>query len=90
MALTNSSVINAAFRPLHERFTKLYRRKANLHHYTEYCEASEFEEAAGGLRGLIEEYEEAGMRGGGRMLKGEERIWDVNNDDRTRKAKVAF
>ena len=90
MALTNSSVINAAFRPLHERFTKLYRRKANLHHYTQYCEESEFEEAAGGLKGLIEEYEEAGMRGGGGLLKGEERIWDVNNDDRTGRAKVAF
>ncbi|GMH65607.1 hypothetical protein TrST_g8434 [Triparma strigata] len=84
MSLCNSEIINSVFEPLTERFYKLYRRKANVHHYTQFCDGGIFDEAIGNLEDLIEEYKGAGMRGsgggveGGLPPRGDELIWDVN------------
>ena len=41
---------------MHSRFIKLYKRKANLHHYLDYMEKSQFEEAKLALKNLIRTY----------------------------------
>ncbi|GMH85808.1 hypothetical protein TL16_g10348 [Triparma laevis f. inornata] len=63
MSLCNSEIINSVFVPLSERFYKLYRRKANVHHYTQFCDGGIFDEAIGNLENLIEEYKAVGGRG---------------------------
>ena len=58
--LLNSSGINETFKAVKHRFLKLYRNKAMLHHFTKYCEISEFEEAIIELDDIIRCYEEIG------------------------------
>ncbi|GMI01146.1 hypothetical protein TrLO_g3844 [Triparma laevis f. longispina] len=96
MSLCNSEIINSVFVPLSERFYKLYRRKANVHHYTQFCDGGIFDEAIGNLENLIEEYKAVGGRGGGggegggRLPpRGDELIWDVNESSSKRK-ELAF
>ncbi|KAK9531185.1 hypothetical protein VZT92_010627 [Zoarces viviparus] len=58
LALANNTCVKLTFMELRERFTKLYRKKAYLHHYLDVdgMEQSFFTEAVGSLSSLIEEY----------------------------------
>uniref|UniRef100_A0A4W6BZS7 Uncharacterized protein n=1 Tax=Lates calcarifer TaxID=8187 RepID=A0A4W6BZS7_LATCA len=58
LALANNTCVKHRFMELRERFTKLYRKKAHLHHYLhiEGMEQSCFSEAITSLSSLIEEY----------------------------------
>ncbi|XP_075940446.1 tubulin epsilon chain isoform X2 [Anarhichas minor] len=58
LALANNTCVKLTFMELRERFTKLYRKKAHLHHYlhVDGMEQSFFSEAVGSLSSLIEEY----------------------------------
>lgn len=58
LALANNTCVKPTFMELRERFTKLYRKKAHLHHYlhVEGMEQSFFSEAIASLNSLIEEY----------------------------------
>ena len=86
LTLNNSDCINNVFGSLSERFNKLWRRKAMVHHYTQYCEEAEFAESIGSLQDLMREYAEVGNRGA--VNAGHQRLWDVNTQTATRK--VAF
>ncbi|XP_047429921.1 tubulin epsilon chain isoform X2 [Mugil cephalus] len=58
LALANNTCVKPTFLELKERFTKLYKKKAHLHHYlhVEGMEQSFFTEALASLSSLIEEY----------------------------------
>uniref|UniRef100_A0A8C4EQ88 Tubulin epsilon 1 n=1 Tax=Dicentrarchus labrax TaxID=13489 RepID=A0A8C4EQ88_DICLA len=58
LALANNTCVKPTFMELRDRFTKLYRKKAHLHHYlqVEGMEQSFFSEATNSLSSLIEEY----------------------------------
>ncbi|XP_026175135.1 tubulin epsilon chain isoform X2 [Mastacembelus armatus] len=58
LALANNTCVKPTFMELRERFTKLYKKKAHLHHYlhVEGMEQSCFSEAISSLSSLIEEY----------------------------------
>ncbi len=45
LMLSNNASISSVFAKITERFVKLYRRKAHMHHYLEFMEKSEFETA---------------------------------------------
>ncbi|XP_058501910.1 tubulin epsilon chain [Solea solea] len=59
LALANNTCLKSTFVELSERFTKLYRKKAHLHHYLHIdgMEQSCFSEAVTSLSSLIEEYD---------------------------------
>ncbi|XP_056873830.1 tubulin epsilon chain isoform X1 [Takifugu flavidus] len=59
LALANNTCVKPTFMELKERFTKLYRKKAHLHHYLHVngMEQSCFSDALGSLDALIEEYQ---------------------------------
>ncbi|XP_053542005.1 tubulin epsilon chain isoform X2 [Ictalurus punctatus] len=59
LALANNTCVRASFTELRERFTRLYRKKAHLHHYVcvEGMEVSGFSEALHSLSDLIEQYD---------------------------------
>ncbi|CAL9691755.1 unnamed protein product [Knipowitschia caucasica] len=63
LALTNNTCLQDTFGRLRDRFSKLYRRKAHLHHYlnVEGLEQSTFSEALSSLNSLIEEYRQLHM-----------------------------
>ncbi|XP_074415865.1 tubulin epsilon chain [Austrofundulus limnaeus] len=58
LALANNTCVKPTFMELRERFTKLYKKKAHLHHYlhVDGMEQSVFDEAFSSLSSLIEEY----------------------------------
>ncbi|XP_046878219.1 tubulin epsilon chain isoform X2 [Hypomesus transpacificus] len=58
LALANNTCVKLTFVELRERFTKLYRKKAHLHHYLQVdgVEQGCFTEAVASLSSLIEEY----------------------------------
>jgi tubulin epsilon len=56
LCLANNTCIRTPFQKLRNRFMKLYKRKANVHHYTEYMEIDEFDSACLSLDNLIERY----------------------------------
>ncbi|KAG7253039.1 hypothetical protein CRUP_010034, partial [Coryphaenoides rupestris] len=60
LALANNTCVKISFNALRERYTRLYRKKAHLHHYlqVEEMEVSVFSEAAESLSCLIDAYEE--------------------------------
>ncbi|KAK5880600.1 hypothetical protein CesoFtcFv8_023611 [Champsocephalus esox] len=60
LALANNTCVKSTFMELRERFTKLYRKKAHLHHYlhVEGMERGHFSEALSSLSCLIEEYQQ--------------------------------
>lgn len=60
LALANNTCIRHTFTDLKDRFYRLYKRKAHMHHYTEVegMEASMFTESLESLSGLINEYQE--------------------------------
>ncbi|XP_078130142.1 tubulin epsilon chain isoform X3 [Sander vitreus] len=59
LALANNTCVKLTFMELRERFIKLYRKKAHLHHYlhVDGMEQSCFSEAISSLSSLIEEYQ---------------------------------
>ncbi|CAK7311604.1 Tubulin epsilon chain [Vulpes lagopus] len=58
LALANNTCVKPTFMELRDRFTRLYKKKAHLHHYLqiEGMEESCFMEAVSSLSRLIEEY----------------------------------
>ncbi|XP_076872803.1 tubulin epsilon chain isoform X2 [Brachyhypopomus gauderio] len=58
LALANNTCVKTSFMQLRDRFIKLYRKKAHLHHYVsvEGMETSGFSEALHSLSALIDEY----------------------------------
>uniref|UniRef100_A0A452VNQ3 Tubulin epsilon chain n=1 Tax=Ursus maritimus TaxID=29073 RepID=A0A452VNQ3_URSMA len=58
LALANNTCVKPTFMELKERFLRLYKKKAHLHHYLqiEGMEESCFMEAVSSLSGLVEEY----------------------------------
>uniref|UniRef100_A0A8C6S899 Tubulin, epsilon 1 n=1 Tax=Neogobius melanostomus TaxID=47308 RepID=A0A8C6S899_9GOBI len=60
LALANNTCLRVTFSRLRERFMKLYRKKAHLHHYldVEGLEQSTFSEAVSSLCSLIAEYQQ--------------------------------
>lgn len=60
LALANNTCVKPTFIELRDRFTKLYRKKAHLHHYlhVERMDQSLFSEATASLNSLIEEYDQ--------------------------------
>ena len=100
MTLNNSDVINTTFGSLATRFTKLWRRKAMVHHYLQYCEEAEFTESIESLEGVMHEYATVGQRGGGGgggggeeggggASRGEGMIWDVNSQAEDKRVSAA-
>lgn len=57
LCLSNSSVIKDTMQAVEETFKPLYKRKALLHHYSEFCDLEVFEEARISLERLKEEYQ---------------------------------
>ena len=58
LCLANNSCINTSFENLKIKFHRLYKRKANVHHYTEYMDIGEFDKASQSLDDLIQRYNE--------------------------------
>ena len=65
LTLANNTSILTYLDRVRERFTKLYRRRAHLHHYlgVEGMELSCFEESIDSLMGLIEDYRKVEVKG---------------------------
>jgi len=59
LTLANNSCVHHNFSEMRNRFSKLYRRKAHLHHYTSVdgMEQSEFNESLESLNSVVELYE---------------------------------
>jgi tubulin epsilon len=56
--LSNNTAVSNCFEKLVQRFMVLYKRKAHVHHYTEFMnDASDFDTALNNVKSLIEEYE---------------------------------
>nr|XP_033795626.1 tubulin epsilon chain isoform X1 [Geotrypetes seraphini] len=60
LALANNTCVKPTFMELRDRFSKLYKKKAHLHHYLHVngMEQSCFTEALSSLASLIEEYDQ--------------------------------
>jgi tubulin epsilon len=56
LCLANNCCIKDTFSEMEGRFMKLYKKKAHLHHYTEYMELSQFQNSLESLKSLIDEY----------------------------------
>ncbi|CAH1785919.1 unnamed protein product [Owenia fusiformis] len=65
LTLANNTCIVNTFSNLKDRFTKLYKRKAHMHHYTHIdgMEMSDFDCASESLLGLIGEYSRLDKQG---------------------------
>jgi tubulin epsilon len=56
--LSNNTAVSNCFEKLVQRFMVLYKRKAHVHHYTEYMDdVSDFDAALDNVKSLIDEYE---------------------------------
>ena len=56
LCLSNNCSISKVFQKMDTRFTKLYSRKAMLHHYLEYMEDEDIKEAKEAMSNLIHRY----------------------------------
>lgn len=56
LSMSNHSCVNITLGRLKKRFDLLLKKKAHLHHYTEYMDMSEFTQAQESLRDLIASY----------------------------------
>ncbi|XP_010705804.1 tubulin epsilon chain-like [Meleagris gallopavo] len=67
LALANNTCVKPTFMELKDRFMKLYKKKAHLHHYLQVdgMEQGCFSEAISSLSDLIEEYNELDATKGG-------------------------
>uniref|UniRef100_A0A6U6CF00 Tubulin/FtsZ GTPase domain-containing protein n=1 Tax=Guillardia theta TaxID=55529 RepID=A0A6U6CF00_GUITH len=64
LCLSNNCCVADTFSAFQERFMRLYKRKAMLHHYDKFLGSDsqqEFEEAAENLKALVKEYQEYDM-----------------------------
>ena len=62
LCLANSTAIARNFSALRDRFVKLYRAKAMVHHYANYIDGALFDEALNDLEALVGDYELAEQR----------------------------
>ncbi|KAI8895050.1 Tubulin/FtsZ family, GTPase domain-containing protein [Globomyces pollinis-pini] len=58
LSLSNNTACWRIVQYLMTRFNKLYKRKAHLHHYTEYMDKSEFDEAKSSVQNMIQGYQD--------------------------------
>lgn len=58
LCLANNTCIKDNFLEMTERFNKLYRRKAHIHHYAEFIDIQHFDEALDATKSLIDRYAE--------------------------------
>ena len=58
LALSNNCCMAGVLNEMRSRFNKLYRRRAHVHHFTQYMEASHFDVAHEALRQVETEYEQ--------------------------------
>lgn len=56
MSICNHSAIRYPFTSLRQRFNKLYKRRAHVHHYTDYMDIGELELARQSLDKVIQKY----------------------------------
>jgi len=56
LCLANSTAVVPTFDSMRARFLQLYKRKAHVHHYTEYMEESQFDAAFEVIERLREDY----------------------------------
>ena len=62
LCLSNNTAITEFFKRLSDRFMKLYKHKAHLHHFTNYIPDDAkniFDESIGNLNSLIDDYQTA-------------------------------
>jgi len=52
----NNTAISNTFENIHQRFTRIFKRRAHVHHYTEYMEEEHFFSAEETLLNLVENY----------------------------------
>eukprot|EP00455_Lapot_gusevi_P042613 TRINITY_DN5074_c0_g1_i1.p1 TRINITY_DN5074_c0_g1~~TRINITY_DN5074_c0_g1_i1.p1 ORF type:complete len:449 (+),score=105.99 TRINITY_DN5074_c0_g1_i1:32-1348(+) len=57
LSLSNNCCIKDVFAEIGQRFSKLYKRKAHVHHYTQYMELDRFDLASAALFDLIDDYD---------------------------------
>ena len=62
MSLANTTCIKETLNFMKNRFLKLYKRKANLHHYTEYMDPLEIQDCLETVRGVIQEYDSFSLK----------------------------
>ncbi len=56
LCISNNCSIRGPLAAGYQRFLRLYRARAHIHHYLEYVPADEFQHAAEAVTGLIEQY----------------------------------
>ncbi|ORX77211.1 tubulin nucleotide-binding domain-like protein [Anaeromyces robustus] len=56
LALSNNCSVIDTFKDMRKNFIKLYKRKANVHHYTQYIDQDYFQNALNNVNNLIDEY----------------------------------
>jgi tubulin epsilon len=56
LCLANNTAIATTFQDLRLRFTKIYRRRAHVHHYTDFMEESAFDASLEALDSLTDQY----------------------------------
>merc|ERR1711920_810606 len=57
LSLSNNCCVATLFRGLLERFHRLYRRRAHVHHFTQYMQLERFEEAREAIESIASDYE---------------------------------
>ncbi len=57
LCLANNTAISHTFEKIHTSFSKIFNRRAHVHHYTEYMEEEQFVAAEETLVGLINDYQ---------------------------------
>jgi len=56
LTLSNNCSVIETFKDMKKNYMKLYKRKANIHHYTQYIDKEYFQNALNNVNDLIEEY----------------------------------
>jgi tubulin epsilon len=54
--MSNNTAVWRVLHRLEERFSKLYKRKAHLHHYLEYMQQQEFIDAQSHVKNILNSY----------------------------------
>lgn len=61
LCLANTTSITDCFEGIRNRFERLYKVKAHVHHFTEYMDKSNFDTSINNLQSLIGEYSQIGF-----------------------------
>ena len=56
LCLANNTAISHTFENIHASFSKIFKRRAHVHHYTQYMEEEQFFAAEETLLGLVADY----------------------------------